>query len=100
MPDRPGADGGWHSFTDWNLPSLVRYYQDVGLDPIISRICDQADDFLAGVTKREEAKAGIAEFLTMYHAGLTAADRQAVTDQVIVILDREGFFERDAGGEG
>jgi len=71
----------------------------MGLDPIISRICDQADDFLTGVTKREEAKAGIAEFLTIHHAGLAAADRKAVTDQVILILDREGFFERDAGGE-
>jgi len=70
------------------------------LDPIISRICDQADDFLAGVTKRDEAKAGIAEFLTMHHASLSAADRKTVTDQTLRILNREGFFERDPGDEG
>lgn len=70
------------------------------LDPIISQICDQADDFLAGVTKRDEAKAGIAEFLTMHHASLSAADRRAVITQTLLILDREGFFERDAGHEG
>ncbi len=77
----------------------MRYYPGMGLDLIISQICDQADDFLAGVTKRDEAKAGIAEFLTMYHAGLSAVDRKAVTDQTMRILDREGFFERNAGGE-
>lgn len=71
----------------------------MGLDPIISRICDQADDFLAGVTKRDEAKAGIAEFLTMYHAGLSAVDRKTVTDQAMRTLELEGFFERDAGSE-
>lgn len=71
----------------------------MGLDPIISRICDQADEFLAGVTKRDEAKAGIAEFLTMHHAGLSAADRRAVTEQAMLILEREGFFDRDAGSE-
>lgn len=68
-------------------------------DPIISRICDEADDFLAGVTKRDEAKAGIAEFLTMHHAGLSATDRKTVADRALRILDREGFFERDAGSE-
>jgi hypothetical protein len=69
----------------------------MGLDAIISRICDQADDFLAGVTRRDEAKAGIAEFLTMHHADVPAADRKAVIEQAMRILEREGFFERDAG---
>lgn len=71
----------------------------MGLDAIISRICDQADDFLAGVTRRDEAKAGIAEFLTMHHAGLSAPDRQLVTDRAMRTLEQEGFFERDAGTE-
>jgi hypothetical protein len=71
----------------------------MGLDPIIAQICDQADDFLAGVTKRDEAKAGIAEFLTMGHASLSAVDRKAVTDRAMHILEQEGFFDRDAGGE-
>ena len=69
------------------------------LNVIISEICDQADDFLAGVTKRDQAKAGIAELLTMRHAALTPVDRKAVTDQAMRILEQEGFFERDAGSE-
>lgn len=75
------------------------YYPDMDLTPVISRICDQADAFLAGVTRREEAKAGIAEYLTMHHAGLSPADRTAVTERVMRVLEQEGFFERDAGGE-
>ena len=67
------------------------------LQPIVSQICDEADDFLAGVTKRDEAKAGIAEMLTIHHAGLPPADRKAITEQVLRVLEREGFFERDAG---
>lgn len=67
------------------------------LPSIVSKICDQADDFLAGVTRREEAKAGIAELLTIRHAQLPPADRKAVTEQVMRILEREAFFERDAG---
>lgn len=54
---------------------------------------------LAGVTRREEAKAGIAELLTIRHAGLTPAERKAVTEEALRILQREGFFERDAGGD-
>lgn len=69
------------------------------LSGIIFQICDEADDFLAGVTKRDEARAGIAEILTMRHQGLAPADRQAATEQVMRILEREGFFERDAGGD-
>jgi hypothetical protein len=77
----------------------MRYYVPVELKGIISEICDQADDFLAGVTRRDEAKAGIFELLTMRHAGLTPDDRKLVTEQSMRILEREGFFDRDAGAE-
>lgn len=69
------------------------------LNGIVSEICDEADDFLAGVTRRDEAKAGIAELLTMRHAELNSSDRKAVTEQSMRILEQEGFFDRDAGGE-
>lgn len=69
------------------------------LDGIISEICDEADNFLAGVTRRDEAKAGISELLTIRHANLDPADRKVVTEQSMRILEREGFFDRDAGGE-
>lgn len=70
------------------------------LRAIISAICDQADDFLAGVTKRDEARAGVAEWLTMHHPALAPADKKAVIDQAMRILDHEGFFEASAGGSG
>jgi hypothetical protein len=69
------------------------------LNVIVAEICDHADDFLAGVTRREEAKAGISELLTMHHRELDPADRRIVTEQAMRILEREGFFERAAGGE-
>jgi hypothetical protein len=66
---------------------------------IIAEICGQADDFLAGVTRRDEAKAGIAELLTIYHSDLPPADRKTITEQSMRVLEREGFFDRAAGGE-
>jgi hypothetical protein len=66
---------------------------------IVSEICDQADDFLAGVFKRDEAKAGIAEWLTMHYSMMAPADKKAVIEQAMRILNNEGFFERDAGDE-
>ena len=69
------------------------------LNAVIARICDEADDFLAGVTKRDEAQAGIAEFLTIRYGQLAPADRKAAAEQALRILEREGFFERTAGGD-
>lgn len=65
---------------------------------IVNEICDQADDFLADVTKRDEAKAGISEWLTMHYAKLPPADKKAVVDQTMRVLDEEGFFQATAGG--
>jgi len=63
------------------------------LKSIVSEICDEADDFLAGVNKRDEAKAGIAEWLTINHVKLPPADKKSVIDQSLRILDQEGFFK-------
>jgi hypothetical protein len=68
------------------------------LDAVVSALCDAADDFLAGVTRRDEARAGIAEMLTIHHPQLTPAERQTVADGVMRILESEGFFDRRAGG--
>lgn len=70
------------------------------LKNIANEICDDADGFLSGVHKRDEARAGIAEYLTLHHAGLSPADRKAVIDHSMRILEEEDFFGRDAGGEG
>lgn len=77
----------------------MRYGFGMDLQPIVSEICDQADEFLAGVTKHAEAKAGIAEWLTIHHLKLPPADKKTVIDQAMRILDREGFFNASAGGD-
>lgn len=69
------------------------------LREIVNEICDDADGFLAGVTRQAEARAGIEEWLTIHHARLAPADRKAAADQAMRILESEGFFQRDAGGE-
>jgi hypothetical protein len=66
---------------------------------IANGICDQADDFLAGVLKRDEAKAGIAEYLTMHHASLSPQEKRVVIEESMRILEDEGFFEAEAGGD-
>lgn len=75
------------------------YLSAMDTKTIANEICDQADDFLAGVRKRDEAKAGIAEYLTLHHRSLPPAEKKAVIDQTMRILENEGFFEAVAGGE-
>jgi len=67
------------------------------LKAIVSEICDEADDFLAGVTRPDEARAGIAEWLTINHVKLPPGDRKAVIEQSLRILSSEGFFDREPG---
>lgn len=67
------------------------------LNAIVTEICRQADDFLAGVAKRDEARAGISEWLTINYASLTPSAKKAVVDQSMKVLDHEGFFDRTAG---
>lgn len=76
------------------------YLSAMNTKTIANEICDQADDFLAGVRRRDEAKAGIAEYLTMHHATLPPAEKKAVIEQTMRILDDEGFFDAAAGGDG
>lgn len=81
------------------LPAGRDYPAGMDTKSIANEICDQADDFLAGVRKRDEAKAGIAEYLTLHHRSLAPADKKAVIEQTMRILENEGFFDADAGGE-
>ena len=66
---------------------------------IISTICDEADDFLAGVFKRDEARAGISEWLTIHHVKLEQDQKKTLVTEAMRVLEQEGFFERDAGGD-
>lgn len=70
----------------------------MNLRPIVEEIASQADDFLSGVTKREEARAGIAELITMDYPGLVPADRKIVSDAVMTALEDENFFDGGFAG--
>lgn len=70
----------------------------MNLRPIIDEIASQADDFLDGVTSREQARAGIAELLTMDYAGLSADERKLVSDHVMAVLEDESFFNGGFAG--
>lgn len=67
------------------------------LKQLAGLICDEADDFLGATTKATEARAGIAEWLTIHHPALPPTDKQWVVDLAMQILEREGFFERSGG---
>ena len=70
----------------------------MNLRPIIDEIASQADDFLDGVTSREQARAGIAEYITMDYPGLVPADRKLVSDGVMSVLEAESFFNGGFAG--
>jgi len=59
---------------------------------IIDEIANQADDFLDGVTTRDQARAGIAELLNMDYPQVGPADRGKITDGVMAVLESEDFF--------
>lgn len=70
----------------------------MNLRPIIDEIASQADDFLAGVTDRKEARAGIDELITMDYPKLGASDRKLVADSVMAVLEDESFFNGGFAG--
>jgi hypothetical protein len=62
------------------------------LHAIIDELADEADEFLAGAGSRSEARAGIAERLTIAYPKLAPDERAIVTDGVMKILEEEDFF--------
>jgi hypothetical protein len=62
------------------------------LRPLIDEIASQADDFLAGILDRSQARASTDEFIQLDYPRLAAADRKRVVDGVMAILEDEGFF--------
>ena len=71
----------------------------MGLKAIINEIADQADAFLEGVAKRDEARAAISEQITILHPSLSGPDRAKVIEGVMSLLDQEGFFELRSDGD-
>jgi len=66
---------------------------------IIGDLADRADDFLAGAKDRAQGRAGIEEAITMDYPGLAAADRAAVVQGVMAILEDEDFFGTEFVGD-
>lgn len=69
------------------------------LPTIIDEIANQADDFLAGVRDRAQAKAGISELLTMDYSDLNPNDRATVVKGVMAVLEEEDFFGAEFVGD-
>jgi hypothetical protein len=85
------------------LQNVANYRQfcrmSANLRPIIDEIANQADDFLAGVSGRAQAKAGISELLTMDYPYLPEVDRAIVTKGVMSLLEQEDFFGTEFVGD-
>ena len=71
------------------------------LPSLIDQIANEADDFLDGVTSREQARAAISEVITLRAVHLDGTARRHVTDGVMSVLESEGFFDNlRAGNSG
>jgi hypothetical protein len=69
------------------------------LRSIIDEIASQADDFLAGVTDRTQARAGVEELVTMKYLGLLPEERSVVVTGVMSALEDEEFFGTEFVGD-
>ncbi|MFA5264619.1 MAG: hypothetical protein WC378_12425 [Opitutaceae bacterium] len=76
----------------------------MNLQPIIDELAGQADELLAHVADRKEAKLTLSETLVTRYPKLNGVDRQKVVTSVMDILDEEEFFvssgTRDSWSEG
>jgi hypothetical protein len=64
----------------------------MNLRPIIEDIARLAEDFITDRTDRAKARLDIVEFITLEHPRLAASDHRRVADQVLAILEADGFF--------
>ncbi|MBS0633247.1 MAG: hypothetical protein JSS11_15155 [Verrucomicrobia bacterium] len=71
----------------------------MSLEQIIAELADQADDFLAGVKDRAQARAALAEQINLDYFTLNPADRATVTEGVMAALEAEEFFGMEFFGD-
>ncbi len=71
----------------------------MNLQSIIDDLASSADDYLAYVTNRKEARESIGEVLTKRYPKLNGIERQKVLVAVMGILEEEGFFESSQRGD-
>lgn len=80
-------------------PAKIPRIMAANLRPIIEEIADQADDFLADVRDRAQARAGISEVITMDYPDLDPGDRSTVIAGVMKVLEEEDFFGTEFVGD-
>lgn len=62
------------------------------LSPVIASVVAQADDILAGVNDRGEARTGLDEWLELEFPTLPGSVRSAIRRGVMAVLEEDDFF--------
>ena len=65
----------------------------MNVQAIINSAADEADDFLAGMTTKSDAKPAIREYVSSHYPSLSPGDNARVVTGLLTLLDNEGFFE-------
>ena len=71
----------------------------VDLRPIIADLVERAADFLAGVSDRKLARAGVEEEITLDYPTLNPSDRAAIVSSVMAMLEEDDFFGTEFVGD-
>ena len=69
------------------------------LNQLIAEIADQIVEFHAGAKTRANVRGSIAEFLDLEYFTLAPAERTAVTDGVMSVLEADEFFDTEYVGD-
>lgn len=62
------------------------------LRPIIADLANRAEDFLAGVSDRNLARAGVEEEVTLDYPTLNPSARAVIVSSVMAVLEADDFF--------
>ena len=71
----------------------------VDLRPIIADLVERAADFLAGVSDRKLARAGVEEEITLDYPTLNPSHRAAIVSSVMAMLEEDDFFGTEFVGD-
>ena len=69
------------------------------LRPIIADLAERADDFLACVTDRKLARAGVEEEITLDYPTLNPSARTTIVSGVMAVLEADDFFGLEFVGD-
>lgn len=63
---------------------------------LIDEVANDADEFLAAVDNRKEAREIISDYVDRQHPELSRKEHGEVVNGVLEVLDEEGFFGADS----